>query len=168
MTNEKNKKWFQYIIFDKVKTYVGSTVNLNRRIRQHNGIIKGGAKYTRGGNWNYYCVMYNIFGNKNSCLSEEWHVKWMSNKVKKSINTYDRRKQALELYYRTRPEMYEYILFVNKKFEQYLPMIDKRTHVFIIDDFTMENIEKYIEKTKNITKYMETFYSRNSSTDGSI
>mgnify|MGYP003988566443 CR=1 FL=1 len=58
--NLDNKKWFNYIIFDKIKTYVGSTVNLNRRIRQQNCEIKGGAKYTRGGNWQYYCVIYNL------------------------------------------------------------------------------------------------------------
>ena len=39
-------------------TYLGITNNSNRRIRQHNGIIKGGAKYTRmkknNGEWKYY------------------------------------------------------------------------------------------------------------------
>lgn len=160
MTNDK--KWFQYIIFDKVKTYVGSTVNLNRRIRQHNGNIKGGARATKGGNWTYYCVMYNKHGDKISCLSEEWHVKWMSNKVKKSINTYDRRRQALEMYYKTRPEKYEYILFVNEQYIQYMPLIDKRTFVFIVNDFSMKNIEKHIE----ILDYIEN-YSLKSSTVGS-
>ncbi len=28
--------------------YTGSTVNFQKRLREHNGLIKGGAKYTRG------------------------------------------------------------------------------------------------------------------------
>lgn len=75
-------EWFNYIVFDKVKTYVGVTVNLKRRIRQYNSLIKGGAKYTKGGDWSYYVVIYNIDNDKCKCLSEEWHIKWMSNKVK--------------------------------------------------------------------------------------
>ena len=37
-------------------TYVGITNNPERRIKQHNGILKGGAKYTtsKKGEWNYY------------------------------------------------------------------------------------------------------------------
>ena len=70
------QRWFNYIIFEDYMTYVGSTVNLNRRIRQHNCDIKGGAKYTKKGeDWNYYCVIFNLYGDKNKCLSEEWHLK---------------------------------------------------------------------------------------------
>lgn len=42
------KTYFVYIIQCKDDSfYVGITTDLNRRIRQHNGIISGGAKYTR-------------------------------------------------------------------------------------------------------------------------
>ena len=46
--------WVLYMIrtADRRRSYVGVTVNLQRRLRQHNGIIKGGAKATRGrGPW---------------------------------------------------------------------------------------------------------------------
>jgi len=42
------------------KTYIGATVNMNRRLRQHNKEIKGGARYTskwvvRGETWKHIC-----------------------------------------------------------------------------------------------------------------
>ena len=37
-----------YILKSGNRTYNGSTNNMRRRLRQHNGEIKGGAKYTRG------------------------------------------------------------------------------------------------------------------------
>ena len=44
-------KYYVYLLKSQVsnRTYVGYTVNIKRRIRQHNGIIKGGAKKTRKG-----------------------------------------------------------------------------------------------------------------------
>ena len=40
--------WCLYLLENSVnkKTYLGVTNNINRRIRQHNCEIKGGAKYT--------------------------------------------------------------------------------------------------------------------------
>ena len=41
-------KWYMYVIlcFDN-SFYCGITTNLQKRLKQHNGVIKGGAKYTR-------------------------------------------------------------------------------------------------------------------------
>jgi len=45
-------------------TYLGITNNSARRIRQHNGEIKGGAKYTRAfkkdGTWVYHMKISNL------------------------------------------------------------------------------------------------------------
>jgi structure-specific endonuclease subunit SLX1 len=82
------KKWYNYIIFDKKfkskKTYIGSTINPTRRFRQHNQEIKGGAKYTRGGKWIPYIVLYDLFHTKSSVLSYEWNLKNSSKKFKQS------------------------------------------------------------------------------------
>lgn len=155
----ENNTWFNYIIFDVYKTYVGSTVNLDRRIRQHNGIIKGGAKYTRNGSWEYYAVIYNTDNDKKRCLSEEWHIKFTTNKVagvykkyKKfnCKNMYHRRQIAIEEYFRY--TKFKYIIFISEKFKHLLPIVKPGTGLFIVNDFTHENIVSLINaynKLKN-------------------
>ena len=41
--------WYIYVLlcYDN-SFYCGITTNLERRLKQHNGMLKGGAKYTRG------------------------------------------------------------------------------------------------------------------------
>ncbi len=79
-----------YLLFNTFnnKTYVGITNNLNKRIRQHNGEIVGGAKYTtsnkENGEWKYYGIIKskeNII-EKNRALSIEKKIKIRSKKSK--------------------------------------------------------------------------------------
>ena len=77
--------------------YVGSTPMPRRRLRQHNGIIKGGAKKTKlklnkliydsdtNLQWQYQWLMMTFF-EKNQALSLEWNLQHpfnISNKRKK-------------------------------------------------------------------------------------
>jgi predicted GIY-YIG superfamily endonuclease len=41
--------WTVYLIASRTRTYVGVTTDLARRLAQHNGKARGGAKSTRGG-----------------------------------------------------------------------------------------------------------------------
>jgi structure-specific endonuclease subunit SLX1 len=45
------ESWFVYVLLssDGARTYVGVTVELTRRLDQHNGSLPGGAKATRAG-----------------------------------------------------------------------------------------------------------------------
>jgi structure-specific endonuclease subunit SLX1 len=137
-----NNIWFNYIIFEKKrKTYIGSTININRRIRQHNGIIKGGAKYTRGGIWTYYCVLYNLNFTKKLVLSYEWHLKHVKTKFK----TKKRRIYALEKYLSNKTNInYDHILFINKKFMNMIPSLPSTILIIFLDEINSENIYNYI------------------------
>lgn len=56
------------------RTYVGCTNNWKRRIRQHRGIIKGGARFTRG--TSTWTPVFHVHGlTKREALQLEWAVK---------------------------------------------------------------------------------------------
>ena len=77
-----------YIIFNNNCSYVGITNNIKRRLRQHNGEIKGGAKYTSLYNndslWQYGCYI-NGFKSKQDALRFEWALKHIKPKNKTGI-----------------------------------------------------------------------------------
>jgi len=88
-TKESKSVNYCYIVRIKGKdrTYVGYTVEPKRRIRQHNGIIKGGAKATSISNqWDFLAILTSsspLF-TKNVALSVEWHLKHPDSKRKTS------------------------------------------------------------------------------------
>ena len=68
--------WIFYIIENSGYTYAGVSPYYQRRLRQHNGEIKGGAKYTisKGPGWKHICLVSG-FRNKIEALQFEWAVK---------------------------------------------------------------------------------------------
>lgn len=62
--------WSVYLLSNGTRTYIGSTTDVKRRLRQHNGEIVGGARSTRGHKWNL--VMYlSGFPNRSSACRWE-------------------------------------------------------------------------------------------------
>ena len=58
------------------KTYVGVTNDPGRRLRQHNGQLQGGARYTsRFKPWAFHAIFR--FQTRHDALSVEWRVKHM-------------------------------------------------------------------------------------------
>lgn len=81
--NDKNKYYCYIIHSTNIEfsncTYNGSTNNLIRRLRQHNGEIVGGAKATRGkGPW-IYIGIWDGFSSHKEALSCEWRIKHPTN-----------------------------------------------------------------------------------------
>lgn len=65
---------------DNQKTYNGYTVNTEKRLRQHNGIITGGAKSTKHSNtWKYICIVSG-YPDKINALQCEWRIRKPFNK----------------------------------------------------------------------------------------
>ena len=63
------------------RTYIGITNNLERRLKQHNGILKGGAKSTKCSKaWFYHTVVSN-FKDKGEALSFEWYWKHSKSRI---------------------------------------------------------------------------------------
>uniref|UniRef100_A0A6C0KXR6 GIY-YIG domain-containing protein n=1 Tax=viral metagenome TaxID=1070528 RepID=A0A6C0KXR6_9ZZZZ len=94
--NKKNDQWIFYIIQNCGSTYAGVSPDPSRRLRQHNGELKGGAKYTisKGSGWTHICLVKG-FRTKIEAMQFEWAVKHASprnaggiaNRIKKLYTT---------------------------------------------------------------------------------
>ncbi len=76
--------WYVYILIDEQtqRTYVGITTNTQRRLLQHNGIIKGGAKSTKISNtWKYHKII-GPFTTRSEALKLEYKIKQLSKEEK--------------------------------------------------------------------------------------
>jgi len=67
-----------YFLRNENKSYIGFTVNLRRRLKQHKGILPGGAKCTSA--WPDHSktellAFIGGFETQNEALSYEWHAK---------------------------------------------------------------------------------------------
>jgi structure-specific endonuclease subunit SLX1 len=81
-------------------TYVGATMDLDHRLRQHNREIKGGAhatsvKVLAGKSWRRACHVGG-FPDWPAALQFEWRWKQLSRKLPVKQKPMERRKKALE------------------------------------------------------------------------
>jgi predicted GIY-YIG superfamily endonuclease len=75
------------------KSYVGFSTNVDRRLRQHNGEIVGGAKATKGGTWTRILTVTG-FPTQQAALQFEWKWKHLTRKQSQPTAV-ERRCQAL-------------------------------------------------------------------------
>lgn len=104
--DEKDKVFFVYLLESSCRraTYVGATVNLDRRLRQHNKELVGGAhatgvKVARGQTWHRACHVTG-FPTWQAALQFEWRFKQLTRmEPSSSLSSFtplDRRKAALQ------------------------------------------------------------------------
>ncbi|VFQ61450.1 unnamed protein product [Cuscuta campestris] len=72
--SKSNSPWSVYLILSTnppIKTYVGVTTNFTRRLKQHNGDLKGGAKASRSGRpWICACLIGGFKDRSEACTFE--------------------------------------------------------------------------------------------------
>jgi predicted GIY-YIG superfamily endonuclease len=96
-----NKEFFVYLLQSgSGNTYVGATVDLDRRLRQHNKEIKGGAhatgiKVQQGDTWTRVAHVAG-FPDWQSALQFEWRWKQISRKYPLKMDPLERRVSALK------------------------------------------------------------------------
>ncbi|KDP43613.1 hypothetical protein JCGZ_16900 [Jatropha curcas] len=78
-SSSRSRSWCVYLILSTnapIKTYVGVTNNFSRRLKQHNGDLKGGAKASRAGRpWICACLIQGFSDQSEAC---EFESKWKS------------------------------------------------------------------------------------------
>ena len=104
--------WILYIISNRQFTYVGVSPDPTRRLRQHNGEICGGAKYTtsKGAGWKHVCTVSG-FRTKIEALQFEWAVKHVpprdaggiKNRIRKLFTLFGKERSTPKLDYRCCP-----------------------------------------------------------------
>lgn len=74
--------YYCYIITNGNLTYNGYTVDLKKRLRQHNGELVGGAKSTANkGTWKYLLVMTSeIWNTISDAMKCEWLIRYPTRK----------------------------------------------------------------------------------------
>ena len=94
---EPGKPWFCYMLAsdDGKKTYVGATINPDRRLRQHNGELAGGARATHGRSWKRRFLVGG-FDNEKAALRFEWRWKYLTRQAP-GDTFIERRMHALAL-----------------------------------------------------------------------
>jgi len=90
---------YVYLLYCDNSTYVGATVDLDRRLRQHNKEIKGGAKATgkkvvKGNTWRRICHISG-FPDWQSTLQFEWRWKQITRTLERD-EPISRRMKALK------------------------------------------------------------------------
>lgn len=90
---EAPKRHSCYILYNDTNamTYNGYTVDPQRRLRQHNGVIRGGARYTQRAREKHGVQEWKVLAlvscpdgaagfDKRKALSLEWHIRYPTNR----------------------------------------------------------------------------------------
>lgn len=162
---------FCYILYNthNNQTYNGFTVNLERRLRQHNSEIKGGAKFTtRACNhninlkWKYLAIIWSPEFTKHTALSCEWSIKYPTNKrprPKEYNGAIGRLKSLMHVFTNPKFASFKFHVWYSKEFtlnECFLDNEIQNKICFNSVDFNYQDIKHitsiYLETDKHATQ----------------
>jgi predicted GIY-YIG superfamily endonuclease len=72
-------EFYCYLLVSDKRTYIGATVDPDRRLQQHNGMKSGGARATKGKSWSRVCYVSG-FPDWTAALQFEWTWKHISHR----------------------------------------------------------------------------------------
>ena len=122
-----------YILKCDNLTYVGMTNNFLRRWQQHNGILSGGAKYTKKGcEWFPICII-DGFNTMSEAMQCEWKLKSKRSRISRKFKGDKGRIEYLNL------------LLSDEKWTSNSPKISEQNLTIYIDD-DYKNILEYDTK----------------------
>ena len=123
-------------------TYNGYTVNLERRIRQHNGEITGGARTTKARRpWEFIMILMstNENFNRSTGLSLEWHIRYPTNKRPRPTEFQgpEGRIKGIDKALDNYPHRYNFIMAVKKDYYNVACQLEnvknKRIDLYILE-----------------------------------
>ena len=131
----KWSEWYCYLLVseDFKRTYIGATNNPDRRLRQHNGEMSGGAKATAGRKWRRLLLICG-FPDSIAALQFEWAFKYHSRKYGSGIQN--------------RIKGLKYLLESNKSTSNAIPFSEWMSLPYIIankdDLYLLEIVKEWI------------------------
>ncbi len=135
------KSYYCYMLINNLYyNYIGFTINPNKRLKQHNKELKGGAKYTsKYNNWNYLFIIEG-FKSKKEALQCEWKLKHPNNKY---ISSYKKRIEYLNELFKIGNKFTSkteksinindtYIIYINKNYRELFNNIRLDNNILLI------------------------------------
>ena len=132
-----------YILQSNERTYCGVTNDPVRRLNQHNGILQGGAKATRGREWEYFCILVG-FESRQKVLQFEWRMHHPDGKKRKSSKYHGIEGRLLSIYdvlnwwFIEKGNTNQFRMYMDKKWIEKIQMNElwkEKIQIFPFDEF---------------------------------
>lgn len=147
------------LVSTKGNTYVGATVDLNRRLRQHNKEIKGGAhatgvKVAQGETW-VRAAHVSGFPDWQAALQFEWRWKQLSRKISIHKTPLERRFMALKILVNLPQSTSKARPYIEWESPPEIHIETEEANIYY-DKLFKENTEIYIPDGKTNSQFEET------------